>query len=322
MLRAKSTRKRVASAVARECAEMSRASVESSKNKKRTRRETTVIQVEANPSGSSEADVTVEASLRSVREVFVTEDQGSPHESAFVPSNSVDPVYTNSGAPKPVDSIENSLGFGISHQVKENIIKGEYVEMSSLLEKNQYENGEQTVSVVNGELVVQKIRKQKINNVEVWTDAFINFIGVFCSVHKDRCNELLKYMYTIRLGAKRLAGHGWVHYDEQFRLRKALNPSSSWAVVDTELWLLYMNNSGKTYGSGGAFNIGNSTAVNRGGPGGSKCYAFNYGGYCHRQFCIYNHTCLRCEWSHSLVNCPHQSMGRASETPISKYKTE
>jgi hypothetical protein len=50
--------------------------------------------------------------------------------------------------------------------------------MSSLLEKNQYENGEQTVSVVNGELVIQKIRKQKINNVEVWTDAFINIIGV------------------------------------------------------------------------------------------------------------------------------------------------
>jgi hypothetical protein len=66
MLRAKSTRKRVASAVARECAEMSRASVESSKNKKRTRRETTAIQVEANPSCSSRADVTVDASLRSV----------------------------------------------------------------------------------------------------------------------------------------------------------------------------------------------------------------------------------------------------------------
>jgi hypothetical protein len=62
-------------------------------------------------------------------------------------------------------------------------------------------------------------------------------------------------MYTIRLGAKRSAGHGWVHYDEQFMLRKALNPSSSWAVVNTELWLLYMNNSGKIYGSGGAFNI-------------------------------------------------------------------
>jgi hypothetical protein len=46
------------------------------------------------PSGSSQADVTVETS---VGEVFVTEDQGSPHESTFVPSNSVDAVHTNQG---------------------------------------------------------------------------------------------------------------------------------------------------------------------------------------------------------------------------------
>ena len=99
----------------------------------------------------------------------------------------------------------------------------------------------------------------------MWTDAFINFIGVFCSVHKDRCSELLKHMYTIRLGANRSACHGWVHYDEHIRLRKTLNPSSSWAVVYTELWLLYMNSSDNIYGSGGSLNIGNSTIVNKGG---------------------------------------------------------
>lgn len=66
MLRTKSTRKRVASAVARECAEMSRASVESSKNKKRTRKEDNGIQDEANHSGSSQADVNVEASVGNV----------------------------------------------------------------------------------------------------------------------------------------------------------------------------------------------------------------------------------------------------------------
>ncbi|CAG2209864.1 unnamed protein product [Mytilus edulis] len=31
---------------------------------------------------------------------------------------------------------------------------------------------------------------------------------------------------------------GWVHYDEQFRLRKVFSPFSSWGVVDMELWLL------------------------------------------------------------------------------------
>jgi hypothetical protein len=62
---------------------------------------------------------------------------------------------------------------------------------------------------------------------------------IYCSVHTDRFNELLKYMYTIRLGSKRMSGSGWIQYDEQYRLRKAMNPSSSWSIMDSELWLLY-----------------------------------------------------------------------------------
>ena len=89
MLRAISTRKRVASAVVRECAKLSRASVVYSKNKKRPKRKSLQFQDEDNPSCSKQADVTVEAS---VGEVFAIEDQGSPHEPAFVTSISVDTV--------------------------------------------------------------------------------------------------------------------------------------------------------------------------------------------------------------------------------------
>ena len=60
-------------------------------------------------------------------------------------------------------------------------------------------------------------------------------MGVFCSVHKGRFDELLKYLYSIRLGAKRATGLGWVLYDEQYRLKKVLDPSSSWAIVSPEL---------------------------------------------------------------------------------------
>ncbi|CAG2255924.1 SLC35A1_2_3 [Mytilus edulis] len=52
--------------------------------------------------------------------------------------------------------------------------------------------------------------------------------------------ELLKYMQTVRLGAKRYAGLGWKLYDEQFRLRRSQEPAGSWSVIDTELWLLYI----------------------------------------------------------------------------------
>ena len=45
----------------------------------------------------------------------------------------------------------------------------------------------------------------------------------------------------VRLGASRCANLGWKMYDEQFRLRKAQDPASSWSLVDYELWLIYMN---------------------------------------------------------------------------------
>jgi hypothetical protein len=46
------------------------------------------------------------------------------------------------------------------------------------------------------------------------------------------------HMHVIRLAASRVSNLGWVSYDEQFRLRKARAPQSSWADVDVELWLL------------------------------------------------------------------------------------
>jgi hypothetical protein len=45
-------------------------------------------------------------------------------------------------------------------------------------------------------------------------------------------------MHVIKLAALRVSSLGWVSYDEQFRLRKARAPQSSWADVDVELWLL------------------------------------------------------------------------------------
>lgn len=105
----------------------------------------------------------------------------------------------------------------------------------------------QTISVVQGELVVKsKDKITKIVSIESWTGAFIIF--VFCSAHASQFHDLLKYMNIIRLGAKRSVGFGWRTYDEQFRLRKSQDPASSCANLDPELWLLFMQSSGSTYG--------------------------------------------------------------------------
>jgi hypothetical protein len=45
-------------------------------------------------------------------------------------------------------------------------------------------------------------------------------------------------MHTVRMAASMGYTLGWVNYVEQYRFRKATSPSSSWGVVDMELWML------------------------------------------------------------------------------------
>jgi hypothetical protein len=52
-------------------------------------------------------------------------------------------------------------------------------------------------------------------------------MSVYCSIHTTKFQELLKYMNSIRLAAKRCSGDGWLLYDQQYRLKKAKDPSSS-----------------------------------------------------------------------------------------------
>ena len=62
------------------------------------------------------------------------------------------------------------------------------------------------------------------------------FMDVLLQKWPNHGQELLKYMHTIRLASSRGSGLGWVSYDEQYRLRKARSPQSSWASIDMELW--------------------------------------------------------------------------------------
>lgn len=85
----------------------------------------------------------------------------------------------------------------------------------------------------------------------MWTDAFTIFISVYISAHPEDISGLLKYMHTVKLGARRTGGLTWKSYDEQFRLKKVRHNSLRWYQVYQELWLLYM------YGNSGV--VGNKS---------------------------------------------------------------
>lgn len=144
----------------------------------------------------------------------------------------------------------------------------------------------------NGSLALSaKSKLRPITDIQVWTDAFLVYASIFALAHPTETSGLFKYIHTIRLGANRVNGLGWRDYDIQFRLKKECNPSMSFAIVDQELWLLYMYNSAPSP----------QHLVNQ--PQPLKCYNFNYRGACSRQNCLYSHLCILCSQPHPYTMC-------------------
>ena len=120
-------------------------------------------------------------------------------------------------------------------------------------------------------------------------------------------------MAIVRLGAKRVLGITWKLYDEQYRLRKEHDPTSSWAVVDTELWLLYMSNSSLAPSLGTENSLVQKLDTSR---DKFKCYPFNFDGLCPRAPCYYSHICIQCGGSHPLIYCQYQQGRVGNQQPL------
>jgi hypothetical protein len=125
----------------------------------------------------------------------------------------------------------DSVGSHIPQKIKEKIWAGDYIELSLLLmsvkelvSDPQY-SGEPTIK--GGQVTVVQQKQSPINNIHVWTSAFIIYMGVMLEKWPNKGHEYLKYMYNVRLAAERGFGTGWVTYDEQFRLRKSPSPTSA-----------------------------------------------------------------------------------------------
>ena len=147
-------------------------------------------------------------------------------------------------SPIQLQKASDELGCNVAHNIKQKIIAGEYIDLATLLTNSQSTTIDtHKIAFVQGDLIIQpKQQQQKNTTIELWTDAYLVFMNIYCMAHTDTFADMLKYMSVIRLGAKR-STVGWKLYDEQFRLRRAINPASSWATIDSELWLLYMHGS-------------------------------------------------------------------------------
>jgi hypothetical protein len=145
------------------------------------------------------------------------------------------------------------------------------------------------------------------------------YASVMLEKFPNNGQEYIKYMQTVRMAASRGVNGGWVQYDEQFRLRKARYPTSSWGVVDMELWLLCVAtpkfstvqrpfNTGLVNQHSQQLAVNNSlynggTGHNRGQSRNYLCRAFNMGKCTFGRNCKYLHKCSKCNGTHPLTAC-------------------
>ncbi|CAG2243714.1 unnamed protein product [Mytilus edulis] len=103
-----------------------------------------------------------------------------------------------------------------------------------------------------------------------------------------------------RMAASRGYSGGWVHYDEQFRLRKVFSPFSSWGVVDMELWLLCVS----TPNVSPSFNTGISNGNNHQSHSGNSSTSYTH------LYSLGNSPINVDEVKKALKNYPHQEVAR------------
>ena len=228
--------------------------------------------------------------------------------------------------PNALVSICNPLGCELPQALITKIRKGEFVEFGIILGRSEYQMNQtkaMTLSINQGGQIVWQDDKIKrpITSIYSWTTAFLTYASIYLAANPQRSQELLKYAHIIRTASYRFGGYAWRAYDIQFRLRQEKQPQRSWAVIDGELWSLYMTSPfpGRQpqfgmhplYSMGQIDGLGNQAKTpssagngpllfqhvqqNQTGNNGEKfCFGFNRPQGCFRKNCNFKHACLQC----------------------------
>jgi hypothetical protein len=190
-------------------------------------------------------------------------------------------------------SINDELGMHVPLSTRQKIMKGEFIELYSLLDRHQVNEQENKIIFNNGQLSFKPVNQNKIFDILTWLDAFFIYMSIYLVAHPDQAHKMLKYMANVKTAASRSNGFGWREYDRQFRIKKARNDCIPWNQIDQELWLLYINST--------------ASASKQQAPPKNACFDFNNKGVCMRQYCQYSHSCLKCSGKHPATKCQYQN---------------
>lgn len=146
-------------------------------------------------------------------------------------------------------------------------------------------------------------KSKRIQNVEVWTTAFIRFMAVYLQRFPLEAQQLLKYMEIVRDLARRRPGFAFLYYDTQFRmLRESL--ALPWDRIHTEFWLMASTSIPQPQSFRAQHNTTRSNNYSKPRRFLEKtCWNYNKRSQCHNTSCNHPHLCGFCKGSHPAYQC-------------------
>ena len=144
------------------------------------------------------------------------------------------------------DSWQQSLP-PVPARVKERIIKGEYIDFTTLLPKAMLSSnvepdhpGSLTLQMPSGssEFIVHPTAKgKKITSFSSWMEAWNVYLAIRVDHTPSYAPSLIAYQHIITSASVSYPLQSWLNYDVQFRMLAASNPSLRWDTRHPDLWL-------------------------------------------------------------------------------------
>ena len=145
-----------------------------------------------------------------------------------------------------MDSLQQSLP-PVPARIKERIIKGEYIDLTTLLPKANLSSnvepdhpGSLTLQLPSGpsNFTVQPAAKgRKITSFSSWMEAWNVYLAIRVDFAPSSVPSLIAYQRIIASASVSYPLQSWLNYDVQFCMLAASNPSLRWYTRDHNLWL-------------------------------------------------------------------------------------
>ena len=191
------------------------------------------------------------------------------------------------------DTIDD-LDITVKQELKQKIWLDNFIDLGELITKNQMaEDSIELVKDAEGSLSFNQVKAKKSSlSIEQWSSAFLVFISIYVRKEPAAIQGLLAYAQLIRKAARdNIGSTGWRDYDEEFRRKKAADPSRPWGMIDSHVWLSTIAKGDKL-----SERVPKQTQP--------TCYRFNAVKGCQAFQCKFAHACSFCnKKGHPAYKC-------------------